>query len=124
MAINRVFESGDQLQFVCTHPTTPVSGDPVRYGEMVGVALTDEDSAGLTTVAFKGVFLLSVGGVDQSGNSAVAVGDRLYYTDADTPRINKKNTGRPAGFAVATPGNAGTVASAGTGTIGVRLEAF
>lgn len=123
MATNRVFEAGDQLQLAATHPTTPASGGPCRYGEMVGVALTDEQADGLTTIAFKGVFLLSVKGTTGS-DSAVAAGDRLYYVDADSPPISKTTSGRPVGFAVATPGNPGTVGSGLTATIGVRLEAF
>lgn len=124
MATNEVFEDGDNLSVVCSHPATPASGDPVRYGEMVGVAQTAEQTDGKTSVTFKGVHLLSVKGIDQSGNSAVAVGDRLYYTDADTPPISKKNTGRPVGFAVETEASPGTVASAATGTIPVRLATF
>lgn len=124
MATNEVFEDGDNLSLVCSHPTTPASGGPVRYGEMVGVAQTAEQADGKTSVTFKGVHLLSVKGIDQSGNSAVAVGDKLFYTDADDPPISKKNTGRPVGFAVATETHAGTVASAATTTIPVRLATF
>lgn len=91
MAKNIKFEAGDQLQVACTHPTTPVSGDPVRYGQRPGVALTAEDTAGLTTVKFNGVATISVKGIDQSGNSAVAAGDILYYTDADTPPVDRKS---------------------------------
>lgn len=124
MATNEVFEDGMNLSLTCSHPTTPASGDPVRYGEIVGVAQTAEQADGKTSVTFKGVHLLSVKGIDGSGNSAVAVGDRLYYTDADTPPISKKATGRPVGFAVATETNAGTVGSSATATIPVLLERF
>lgn len=122
MATNEVFKDGDFLSVTCSHPTTPASGDPVRYGEMVGVATTAERTDGTTSVTFKGVHLLSVKGIDGSGNSAVAVGDKLYYTDADTPPISKKDTGRFVGYAVETKTNAGTVASAATTTIPVRLS--
>jgi predicted RecA/RadA family phage recombinase len=124
MATNEVFEDGDNLSIVCSDPTTPTSGSPVRYGEMAGVAMTDEQTDGYTSVTFKGVHLLSVKGVDGGGNSAVAVGDKLFYTDADTPKINKKTTGRPIGFAVSVGTNAGTVSSGGTSTIPVRLATF
>jgi predicted RecA/RadA family phage recombinase len=60
MATNRKYESGKQLAVACTAPATPSSGDPVLFGQRPGVALTDEDAAGLTTVQFDGVFDLSV----------------------------------------------------------------
>ncbi|NEA22576.1 DUF2190 family protein [Actinomadura bangladeshensis] len=123
MAKNEVFKDGDNFAVTVSHPTSPVSGDPVRYGELVGVATTTEDAdSGKTSVTFRGVHLLSVKGIDGSGNSAVAVGDKLYYVDADTPVLSKKNTGRFAGFAVEAAGNAGTVASGSTATIPVRLS--
>lgn len=123
MAKNEVYKDGDNLSVTCSHPTTPASGDPVRYGELVGVATTAEDTTtGKTSVTFKGVHMLSVKGVDGVGNSAVAVGDKIYYVDADTPVLSKKNTGRFVGHAVETPGNAGTVGSGATATIGVRLS--
>src|SRR5690242_7192477 len=101
MAKNLNHKGVDGLRVVCSHPVTPVSGDPVRYGEMTGVALVNEDSDGLTQVDFtpgRG-WDLSVRGVDGGGNSAVAVGDKLFYVDADTPVLSKKNTGRFFGFA-------------------------
>lgn len=115
MAKNRIREEGNQLSVAVTNPATPASGDPVRYGQRVGVALTSERADGTTSVQFDGVFNLSVQGVDQSGNSAVAEGDILYYTDGDTPKLSKKNTGVRAGYA------AGTVGSGATATIPVIL---
>lgn len=123
MAKNEVFDTGDKIAVTCSHPTVPASGDPVRYGELVGVATAAEDSvSGKTPVTFRGVHLLSVKGVDGGGNSAVAVGDKLYYVDADTPVLSKKATGRFAGHAVESASNVGTVASGATGTIPVRLS--
>lgn len=115
MAKNLKHFGVDGLRVVCTHPITPASGDPVRYGEMTGVALVAEDSDGYTQVDFTTgrVWDLSVKGVDGSGNSAVAVGDKIYYVDADTPVLSKKTTGRFFGFAN------GAVASGGTATIAV-----
>jgi len=122
MSTNEVFQDGDWLSVTCTHPTTPASGDPVRYGELVGVAQTAERADGTTSVTFKGVHLLSVKGIDGGGNSAVAVGDKLYYTDADTPPLSKKATGRFAGYAVETKTSTGAVVSGATTTIPVRLS--
>lgn len=113
MAKNRKYVEGDNLSVVVTNPAAPVSGDPVRYGQRPGVALTDERADGTTSVQFDGVFELSVQGVDQGGNSAVAAGDILYYTDADTPKLSKKNTGVRFGYAK------GTVGSGATATIEV-----
>lgn len=115
MAKNTVHSKGEQLQVACTDPATPVSGDPVRYGQRPGVCLVSESADGLATVKFNGVFNLSVKGIDQSGNSAVAEGDILYYVDGDTPKVSKKNTGVRFGYA------AGAVNSAATATIAVII---
>ncbi len=129
MAKNQVFRTtgAENYSVTCSHPTTPASGDPVRYGDTVGVALINETADGLTTVAFDGVWLLSVKGVNGAGNSAVAVGDALYYVDADTPVLSKKKTGYLAGNAVEAvisgTSYAGTITSGATATIPVRLSA-
>lgn len=99
MAKNITYTESATRAVAVTHPTSPKSGDPVRYGQRPGVALTDENSAGRTTVQFEGEATLSVKAVDTSGNSAVAEGDILYYVDADTPVLSKKNTGVRFGYA-------------------------
>jgi len=118
MATNIVRDPSFIRSVVVTNPTTPASGDPVRYGERTGVALTDEGEGGNgateTTVhfgSFSGNF--SVKGVDDSGNSAVAVGDAIFYVDADTPKLSKKASGYFFGFAEA------AVTSGATATIEV-----
>jgi predicted RecA/RadA family phage recombinase len=115
VAKNEVYENGDQLAVTCTDPTTPASGDPVRYGERPGVALIAEAADGLTTVTFRGVYNLSVKAVDGGGNSAVAEGDILYYVDADTPKISKKTAGHRFGYAGA------AITSGSTATIAVHV---
>jgi hypothetical protein len=71
---------------------------------LTGVALTDEGGGGNiateTTVDFgpRG-WNLSVKGINDSGNSAVAVGDALFYVDADTPHLSKKSSGYFFGIA-------------------------
>ncbi len=103
MAKNMIRVAADEISVVCTDPTTPTSGAPVRFGERCGVALTDEsaggNATGYTTVKFSGTFDLSVKGVDGSGNAAVALGDKLYYVDADTPKLSKKTAGHFFGYA-------------------------
>lgn len=115
MAKNRVQATGTHLSLVATDPASPVSGDPVRVGELPGVALTSMRSDSTTSIQTDGVFNLSVKGVDGSGNSAVAVGDILYYVDADTPKLSKKTAGHRFGYAMA------TVGSGSTATIAVKV---
>lgn len=131
MASNIIKQPGWSLSVVCSDPTTPQTGGPVRFGEMTGIALTDEGEGGNiateTTVYFgPGVFDLSVKSVDDSGNSAVAVGDTIYYVDADTPKLSKKASGYFYGFAMETveAGATATInvmkiaAGSNTGTVG------
>ncbi|WP_141576133.1 DUF2190 family protein [Actinomadura sp. WMMA1423] len=123
MAKNEVFKQGADLSVTCSHPTSPVSGDPVRYGELVGVATTTEDANGKTSVTFQGVHLLSVKGTTGS-DSAVAPGDKLYYVDANDPPISKTSSGRFVGHAVEPAGytSGNLIAAGATGTIRVRLS--
>ncbi len=115
---NLVHKDGIELSVVCTDPTAPASGDPVRVGAMCGVALTAERADGTTSVLFPhgSVVNLSVKGVQDAGNVAVAVGDALFYVDADTPKVSKKVTGgTKIGYALA------AVTSGATATIKVKL---
>lgn len=118
MAQNFV-QPGKYINAAASHPAAPASGDPVRVGTIAGVAVTDEGAGGNaateTTIATEGVFNLSVKGVDGAGDSAVAPGDKIYYTDADTPVLNKKSTGYLFGKAL------GSVAGGATATIPVLL---
>jgi hypothetical protein len=90
---------------VCSSPTTPAARDVVRFGYQTGIALTDEsaggNASGYTTVdCGPWTKYLSVKGVDANGNSAVAVGDTIYFVDADTPKLSKKATGYAFGVAL------------------------
>lgn len=89
MAKNRVAPHGKQL--VLPVPSGRVSGDPVVVGQLPGVCLTDRDANGNATVQMDGVFTLSVKGENNAGNSAVAIGDILYYETGQTPPVNKDN---------------------------------
>lgn len=78
--------SGKTIHAAATDPAVPVSGSPVIVGTIPGVALTGEgeggNAAGECTIATKGVFDLLVTGEDDAGDpAAIAVGDKLYYTD-------------------------------------------
>ena len=105
MATNLIKDPGRKLELAVSHPASPSSGDPVRVGQMVGVALADEGDDVVTstnTLVDLGpaVYDLSVKAVDDSGNSAVAAGEAIYYVDADTPVLSKKQSGYFYGFAL------------------------
>lgn len=120
MATNLYMKEGRYLNGAATQPATPVSGDPVLLGQIPGVALTGEaeggNAAGEITIDTEGVYNLSVEGVNNGGNSAVAIGDILYYEAGETPPINKDaSSGVRYGYAL------GAVASGETGTIPVKV---
>lgn len=101
MATNEIYD-GQRIAVAVSSPTTPASNDPVRYGRLTGVALAAKDStSGLTSVDFGSrTWDLSVKAIDDTGNIAVAVGDRIYYVDADTPKLSKKASGTFFGIAL------------------------
>jgi hypothetical protein len=105
MATNLIFNS-PVISVICTDPTTPTSGAPVRHAGLTGVAITDEsgggNASGYTTVDFTPgkVWDLSCKGVDGDGNAAIAAGDPIYYVDADTPKLSKKAAGYFFGYAL------------------------
>lgn len=107
MAKNTVYMWTKTRPLVCTDPTTPASGDPVICGQIPGVALANEDAAGLTTVAIDGVFNLSVKGTTGS-DSAVAAGDAIYYVTGNTPKLSKTTSGVLFGYALAAVGSGAT----------------
>lgn len=113
MATNEVLDRADTVYVAV--PSGKLSGEPCVSGQMPGVALIDRDAAGKVTMTRIGSHNLSVKGIDGGGNSAVAVGDIIYYTEADTPKLSKKATGVRFGYAN------GTVTSGGTSTIEVIL---
>jgi predicted RecA/RadA family phage recombinase len=113
--MKNLVQNAETLIIAVSHPTNPTSGSPVRVGKFCGVAVADKRADGTTVVRISGVVNVTVKAVDGSGNSAVAVGDKLYYVDADTPPVSKKDTGVFFGYAL------GTVTSGGTANIDVLL---
>lgn len=109
MAKNLVYKTGEQLLF--TGQTGKVSGDPFVVGQIPAVAMADADSNGNVVGRTVGVFDLNVKAVDGSGNSAVVVGDKIYYVSSDTPKLNKKATGVLFGYALEglTAGSTGVI---------------
>jgi hypothetical protein len=100
-ATNELFVDGWKLAVVCTDGGA-LSGAPGRYGTLTGVALADKRTDNLTPMDFgPTVWNLSVKGANDAGNVAVAAGDLLFYVDADTPKISKKQSGYLFGVALA-----------------------
>lgn len=125
MALNEVLKNGWLQSLPVTHPTTPVSGSPVRCGILTGVAQTDERADGTTSVDLgPTTWQLSVKAVNDAGNSAVALFDPIFYVDADTPVLSKKASGYFFGYALEALGSGLTgtihvahVPSPGAGTL-------
>ncbi|MHB8928767.1 MAG: capsid cement protein [Bacillota bacterium] len=94
---NNFVQPGDNLTLAIA---AVASGDPVSVGEIHGVALTATDADGDVTVATRGVYSLSVKGIGDLGNVAVAMGNAIYFTAADVPKLSKKATGKLFGIAL------------------------
>jgi predicted RecA/RadA family phage recombinase len=118
MAANEVYNQGDFLPL--TVGASVAAGSPVCVGQLPGVTVTATGSSGTqnATVCVKNgaVFNLSVKAVDGGGNSAVSVGDIIYWVVGDTPKLSKKNTGVKFGIALQ------AITSGSTATIPVRLS--
>ncbi|MBN1320157.1 MAG: DUF2190 family protein [Thermoleophilia bacterium] len=127
MANNRVFENGWHLSVVVTDPAAPDAGDPVRYGLLTGVAVTDEGDGGNaateTTVDFgPGVWDIPV--TDEVGGG-ISAGDTVFYDDALDGLTNDPSGNYFFGFANEAVGIGLTatvqvihVPSPGSGTLG------
>jgi predicted RecA/RadA family phage recombinase len=102
MAKNRVLGQSNKRISNVGVTASSVSGAPMVVGQLPCVLLTNADSGNKAIVQLDGVWTMLVNGVDQSGNSAVAVGDILYYTAGDTIKLSKKNTGIRWGYALGT----------------------
>ena len=94
-------------------PASTTTGDPVLLNDMVCYAQTTRDDDGNATVTIPCAFAreLTVYGRGDGTNSAVAVGDKLYF-DATDDQINKDSSNGVAfGYAL------GTVTSGSSATI-------
>ena len=104
MALNQVFEHGDQFVVIATEPATPASGDPILVGQLPGVALTDEDADGQVTGKFNGVWDFEV----EAEGGAVAPGAIVYYDAADDGLNNSASGNVRFGYALDAIDNAAT----------------
>lgn len=86
MATNIYQEPGYQLSVVVSDPSAPDSGDPVRFGSLTGVAITDEGDGGNAATETTCNFGPFVGKfyVDDTSGSGIAVGDAVFYDDTAT----------------------------------------
>ncbi len=91
------------------------SGDPVCVNENVGVAISDSEDGWVLVDTGPGRYELSVKAVDDSGDSAIAWGDKIYYVEGDDPPLSKKSSGVLFGYA------RGEVAAGQTATIEVKI---
>ncbi len=96
-------------------------GDPIVSGNIVGVAFNtaaaDTDQIAIDT---EGIWALIVYGLDDEGNSDVAVGDIIYAarSDATLSKISSHTTNVPFGIALMT----NTVGSGGADVIAVKVH--
>lgn len=102
-----------------SYPAAPTSGAPGLVGQIPGVCLNDAgeggNAAGAVDFETAGVFDLEVEAVNNGGNSAVAVGDILYYEAGEDPPLNKDATAVRFGYALE------VISSGQTGTIKVKV---
>ena len=91
MATNIKYEPGWSLNLTCTTPGKPNSGDPVRIGNLTGIALTDEDATGKTVVN-TGPFVAEFS-VKDNGGTGIDVGAPIWYHDDATPALDNVSAG-------------------------------
>ena len=90
------------------------SGQPYKIGNITGVVIGSYSAGEPGGLKRVGVFDLSVQGVDDAGNSAVAYGDIIYISN--TYVLSKNDTGTEFGKAM------GAVVSGQTTSIPVLLK--
>ena len=100
--MNNYVQKGDVLEVTVASPAVPTTGVPCRFGTLCGVAALTEGEGGVsaaskTMVNFGGgVYDLNV-----TSSGAVAIGDELWFHDANPPVIsNSSTTGYSFGVAL------------------------
>lgn len=105
MAVNVKYDTGALVRKEMTVGASQVDGSTILISQMPVFLLQDSDSANKATCILPGTLVVEdvVTGANAGGNSAVAIGDRLYK---DGTEINKDVTnGTFIGFALATVGS-------------------
>lgn len=110
MATNMVRDEGKTLKVA---KASVEAGDPVVFGQIPGVALTDTDADGNIVMQTRGVFELAVVGADGDGNAAVTAG-AIVYLDSAAVNVDSAN-GVRFGYALS------AVSSGATTTINVLV---
>ncbi|MBZ0315091.1 MAG: hypothetical protein K8L91_01640 [Anaerolineae bacterium] len=117
MATNVKYDRGSNVRLELTVGASQTKGSVILISQMPVFLLEASDSANKAPCILPGSFVaeLAVTGADGSGNSAVAIGNKLYK---DGTEINKDATnGTLTGYAL------GAVNSGATATIQVLLFA-
>ena len=86
---------GPNVTLTLPVPALTASGDVVEIVDLHGVALTDIDADGNASVRTALAFTadVTVTAKNHTVDSAVAIGDKLYYDASETPdEINKDST--------------------------------
>ena len=108
MALNRKYPQANLTLPLLPVGSGVVSGDPIVFGTLPAVALIDRRADGKATSQKDGILVMSVAAIDDSGvsaadaNSAVAIGDKIYYDSGDTPMLSKRTDGIFWGIALST----------------------
>lgn len=135
MALNRKFPGKEQTlpllkaiaQTASRTSNGALSGDPVRIGQIPGVAVIDCDANQRTVVQIDGIWEVLVAGIDSSGGSgadanvAVLGGDQIYFDEAKTPPLSKRAGGVPWGKAEGDSGVTLVASGATTTKINVKV---
>ena len=97
MAANIIYEPGYNISVVASYPASPVSGGVCIYGDLTGIAETDENATtGETTVNF-GPWIADLSVTASIG--AIAKGDPLFASKADPVVVSNNSAGVFLGYA-------------------------
>ena len=92
------------------------SGSFEMVGDLAAVLLTDANDSDEAVCGLEGVFELTVNGRADASDSAVSVGDKLYWDSGDSQINVDSANGVFMGYAL------GSVTSGGSATIPVKLK--
>jgi hypothetical protein len=90
--MNNYKQKGDVLEVTVDSPLVPTSGVPCRWGNLCGIATLAESAGGVTTGNTMVDFSGGVYNLNVTSSGAIAVGDELWFHDANPPVINNVST--------------------------------